>query len=85
MSEADKEFKESGFIKKEVDNLIVYEKYFKTKQKHELIRKVIGFNKVKKEVYGFDSYNGIDYSLGIDIPLNILKIINKKCKELGWI
>ena len=32
MSEADKEFKESGFIKKEVDNLIVYEKYFKTKQ-----------------------------------------------------
>lgn len=84
MSEADKEFKESGFIKKEVDNLIVYEKYFKAKQKHELVRKVIGFNIVKKQVYGFNCYKGIDYSLGIDIPLNILKIINKKCKELGW-
>lgn len=85
MSEADKEFEELGFIKKEVDNLIVYEKYFKVKQKHELVRIVIGFNIVKKQVYGFSGYKGIDYNLGIDIPLNILKIINKKCKELGWI
>ena len=59
---------------------------FKVKENVDLKElEKFGFNKVKKEVYGFDSYNGIDYNLGIDIPLNILKIINKKCKELGWI
>lgn len=85
MSEADKEFEEIGFIKKEVNNLIVYEKYFKAKRKDELVSVVIGFNKVKKQIYGFSGYSGIDYSLGIDIPLNILKIINKKVQELGWL
>ena len=85
MSEADKIFEDLGYRKKEVDYLIIYTKHFNKKERNELNAVVIGFDKLKKQVYGFSYYNGIDYGLTVDIPMQELKAINKKCEELGWL
>lgn len=87
MSEADKIFEDLGYRKGNGENVIVYEKIKKYKDREEgkPIREVIGFDTSRKQVYGFSDYDGIDYGLGIDIPIPELKAINKKCEELGWL
>ena len=72
MSEADKMFEELGYkIVKNNDSIIKYED-----AGNEDLN--IVFNKDYKVVYGCPTY---DYFCDMEI----LKAINKKCDELGWI
>lgn len=82
---ADEIFKELGYKGRYgADNLMIYEKTFEMKSKKEPIRKVIGFDLIKKEIYVFESYIDVEYELFGNIDMQELQVINKKVEELGW-
>ena len=82
---ADEMFKELGYKGRYgADNLMLYEKTFEVKSKRKPIRKVIGFDLIKKEIYVFESYIDVKYNLFGNVDMQELKAINKKVEELGW-
>lgn len=72
MSEADKMFKELGY-----DEITEDDEYIKYQDSGNEDLNII-FDKKYKVVCGFPTY---DYFLDMEI----LKAINQKCKELGWL
>lgn len=81
---ADQMFLELGYKRRYgTENLIVYEKQLEFKLRKEPIRKVIGFDLIKKEIYVFENYIGVEYNLFGNIDMLELEAISKKVKELN--
>lgn len=76
MSEADKMFKELGYIKDiDVSYMVRYNKDDRCFIRFMIENKEIESNKI--------AANGAVWILSISMDL--LKVINLKCKELGWV
>lgn len=82
MTEADKMFEESGYERQEDKYRIEYS--MKQNFTHFVVIKRICFYKIEKDIV-MEQWNVTE---GIKISMNItmqeLAAINKKCEELGW-
>lgn len=79
MKTADEMFEELEYEKiKDDERYIIYEK-------GDLIRIRIIFSKITKTIYCILIDEYYEWNDTLDIDMQKLKVINKKCQELGWI